>query len=270
MIISKGILKKKLFKLELFSIFLYFVIYITIIIIFKPEKNYIVEKYNVPIFNLVYTANQDSKIVENKDLLYDYFPMECFNNDLKSYMKERHNADISKNSIVYCMNNNMDEKRLLSIWFKNGIKYPVYYFDSWNNLTLGTFYLYDTSHANIYLYVKYMGTNSKKMDFMKNVDFHGKLPFVKNIIRKFTDENIQYNKLSFIRFIFQPATYIYFFILLFLLQFKKSNRKDLLLYIPLIWIYISILIGPCVIMRYIYPFVICIPFLFFINFIKEK
>ena len=93
---------------------------------------------------------------------------------------------------------------------------------------------------------------------------------MKKIINKFTQENIQYEKLSFLRFIFQPATYILSILLLFLYKIKNSSKDKLLIYIPLLCNLGAIIIGPCIIVRYIYPFMVSLPYLIIKNFIDNK
>ena len=268
-ILLKKFVKKKIFKLQVLSLLIYYVIYFTIVLIFTPEKNYKMEKYNVPMYNLVYTATKHSSVYDDKTL-YGYFPRKCFYDDLNVYVANGHNADMSKESVIYCLNNSLDEKKLLSIWTNNLFKYPVEYIDSWSNLTLGSYYLLDTSHTNIYIPKRYMYTSFYRVEFMKDVNTDSKFKSMKKIINKFTQENIQYEKLSFLRFIFQPATYILSILLLFLYKIKNSSKDKLLIYIPLLCNLGAIIIGPCIIVRYIYPFMVSLPYLIIKNFIDNK
>lgn len=268
-IILKAIIKKQVFKLQIISFVIYYLIYVSIILIFKPEENYRMEKYSVPMYNLMYTASKHSSVYDDKTL-YGYFPRKCFYDDLNEYTRQGHNADWSKESAVYCFNNSFDDKKILSIWGKNFFKFPVDYVDSWGNLTLGSYYLLDTSHTYIYLTKRYMATGFFRVEFMKDVNNKSQFYTLKKIIKKFSNGNIQYEELCFLRFIFQPAAYILLFILLFLYKLKNSKKEKILVYLPLLCLLVAILIGPCIITRYIYPFMVTIPYLIIKNFIDNE
>ena len=88
-----------------------------------------------------------------------------------------------------------------------------------------------------------------------------KFPWLKNKLELVATKNIQYSNNIF-RFIFCPATYILSFFLMIVYILKNNLKEELIPLYFLIILYLSILIGPVVVVRYVYPFMIIVPLLF--------
>ncbi len=268
LLVSMFLLKKKklMFKLCTISIFIYYVVYIAVVVILVPEKNYKMEKYNVQSQNLIYIVLKHPELdVQEDEKLFDFVPRSCFSKDI-SLNYNVHNSDNAKETLVYCFNNDFDDINLIKVWGKYLIKYPLDYFDSWSNVTIGSWYLLDKSHAEIYSYDHlkgYLATGFKDTYGLESINHESKIPWLKKIIEALFKERLIYKKYNIFRFVFQPASYILTFLFLTIFSLKKKNVNNLILLSPLFAVFISVLIGPCILIRYIYPFMVCLPFLIF-------
>lgn len=261
-VMLKDIKKKQILNLSLITLGFYYAITLFIVFIFHPEKGYRFEGYSIPAQNLIYSVIKHPEIDVNKDeLLFDFIPRKCFPKDLsKIYNKNR--TDIIKDDFIYCLNNDFDDYKLLKQWVYYGKKYPLDYIDSWSNLTIGSWYLFDESHANTYD-VKYLQGYLPSgflaiNDFMKQ-EPKSKNQWLKNKLELVATENIQYADNSLLRFLFVPATYILSFFLMVVYIIQNKVQNQLLPLIILITLFSSILFGPVIIVRYIYPFMITVP-----------
>lgn len=241
-----------------YSLILYFIIYSLIIIIFKPTKQFEMEKNSLQFQNLDYIS------IKHPTVLNDTY----FKNNKCLYSKKtiynKNNVDNLKIRNNYCNSGNVNEKEIITNWISYGMKYPIDYFDSWSNLYIGSWYLLDTSHAykiysndatgylQTYLYAPTL-----------KIEQENKLPILKNIYNDIGSGDFQYKKYKFLRFIFEPASYILLFFLLITYLLQNKRKKEIIpLIIPLL-LYLSIVTGPCILVRYMYPYMVLVPIIFF-------
>ncbi len=245
---------------------LYFSVNLVFFLVLHPYRNYRFERYSHPTQNLIYTVIRHPKEdVKNNDLLFDFIPRNCFSNDLRlNFNKNR--ADEVKDTFIYCLNNDFDDIKLLGIWLKYGMKYPVDYIDSSSNLTIGSWYLFDESHTNTYgdsEHLKgYLASNYLAVDGLNMRKPESKFPWLYDKLELVATDNIQYGNNIIIRFLFAPATYVLSFLLLFIYAMKYKMKRVIIPMFLLLALYSSILIGPVIIVRYIYPFMVIVPILF--------
>ena len=258
----------------LISIMVFYIILDGLILIFKPSRGNKLERYPVELQNLNYVLINHPEVQKDKELLFDILPKKSLKYDVEFYYDKR-NADIVKTIYEKSVGNEFDSKVLIKNWIHYGIKYPVDYIDSWSNLTIGSWYLFDESHANIYYGDNqgYLLTDYKIIDGISNKRPDSKFKFGFDLLEKVATENVQY-KYQIIRFIFEPATYIISFFLMFIYLISKHKKRELLPLILFVALYINILFGPVIILRYIYPFIIFVPVLFtriiYLNNIKRE
>ena len=261
---SKKDTKRLFTKICCCSLFIYFFLYLGLVIIFKPVKGNYNEKYSIQMQNMSYVA-----IKHFEDIQHFYpFNNECVRNNYKEYY-EKNNVDQTKILFLSCFNNTIDNsmesfnnKKFINNWIKYGIKYPTDYFDSGGNLYIGSWYLNDTSHSySIYDFKSYLTT----IIFWGklNIEYNSKIPWLKDKYELVAQGDFQYKKYPFFRYIFEPASYILSFFLMIIFLLKSDRKKDIIPLTPLIIIYFSILTGPCIIVRYIYPYMVIVPLLFF-------
>ena len=266
-LLLKKDIKKTFIKISSISIFCYYFLNLLLVLVLRPEREYKFEKYSVQTQNLIYIVIKHPELdVDTNDKLFDFIDRSCFNKNLNKKFN-KNNADYAKFGFLNCLNNNFNEHQFISIWVRYGTKYPLDYIDSWSNLTIGSWYLLDESHANVYTKEKkgYLITNFNPILLKKP---KSKFKWLYDKLELIATNNIQYKNINPLRFIFEPATYIFSFILLFILSLKK--KEELCNYLFLIALYISILNGPVIIVRYIYPFMISVPIFFIRKFsLKE-
>ena len=221
---------------------------------------------------LIYTAIKHPKtLINDKGYLYDYIPLKCFDNDLPYYY-DKNRADLTRDSLLFCENFTIDDSRYMKIWIKYGLKYPVDYIDAWGNLTIGSWYLLDESHANTYPGYNqgYLLSDYKIIPGISDERPKSKFPALYNLLEEIATENVQYEKISIFRFIFEPATYVLSFFLLIVYIIKNKYREYLIPLSLLLGIYLFLLVAPVILVRYVYPFMVCVPIIFFRLLVKKR
>jgi hypothetical protein len=268
LIISIFLLSKnewvKLAKMMLISIIIFYIIFDTALLIIKPAKVSKIERYSVQVQTLNYTLIKHPNIDNKSDeKILGLIPRYC-----TSYYKVfekygRHNSDIVKTIYDNCVGNNLDSKLLLKKWIYYGFKYPVEYIDSWSNLTLGSWFLLDESHTAMYFGENqgYLLTDYKIVEGVSEERPKSKFKLGYDILEKIATDCVQY-KIPIFMFLFKPSTYIISFFLMFIYLITKKKKKEILPLILFVALYINILFGPLIIVRYIYPFMIFVPILF--------
>lgn len=258
--------RKNLSFMCICTLILYFSVNLGFFLTLHPDKTYRFEQYSHQTQNLIYMViKHPEEDVKNNELLFDFISRNCFTNDLKlNFNKNR--ADDVKDTFIYCLNNDFDDFKLLKIWFYYGLKYPIDYIDSSSNLTIGSWYLFDESHSNTYgdtphlkgyLPSDYLSVDGIDIDKPKS-----KFPWLYNKLELVATDNIQYDSNILFRLLFAPATYILSFILMFIYSLKYKLKEVIIPLFLLLALYSSILIGPVIIVRYIYPFMVIVPFIF--------
>ena len=253
---------KKLILFSFISIVLALSINFTLEKALNVEKRSRFEGYNIQNQNLIYTVIKHPSLdVDNSEKLYDIIPRNCFSEVLSDdYNFNR--ADYTKEKLIKCDIKNFDYNKYMFIWIKYGIKYPIDYIDSFSNLTIGSWFLLDESHANTYRGGSqgYLLTDYKIIKGVSDDMPDSKFPWLFKKLEKVATHNEQYNRVGIWRFIYVPSTYILsFFLILIYMKKRKYMITPLIL---LISFYITTLSAPVVLVRYIYPFMITIPILF--------
>lgn len=143
-------------------------------------------------------------------------------------------------------------------------KYPGDYVNAALAVNAGWFSLTDKSHATINQYdfregLGYIQTNWSREIERTNLARTSKWPWLLEKLETFATENA-YMKIPVVRFLVAPGIYLwsYLFIAMWLLLHKKY--RDLL---PFTWIlgyFGTLILGPTVQMRYLYPLMIALPF----------
>lgn len=158
-------------------------------------------------------------------------------------------------------NNKFDFYKLtFSLFFK----YPLLAIDSFLDTTRGYWYIHDTSFSSIsnaeypnnkgYLEITQYIIGQDKY----KVNSNSFLPSLYNLsISLFCNNN--YLKIPILYLIFQPAFYFYFYVLCILYILYKKKYIYLLPGIFIFMYFITCFLGPCAIVRYIYPAIVCMP-----------
>ena len=255
----KNKLKNNILSLCSISLIGYYVITLTLTFTLKPSGIPRFEQYSVLSQNLIYVViNHPKEDVSDDELLFDLVPRNCFSKKIE-YNKNR--ADVVKDTFSYCLKNNFNDFKLYKAWIYYGLKYPLDYIDSWGNLTIGSWYLLDESHTSSYNgnMSGYLMTNFRPIKKIMVKPPSSKFKWLKDKLELVAHDNIQYQSYNILRFIFEPATYVLSYMLVIVYLISKNLKNELIPLIPLLGLYLSILVGPVIIVRYIYPFMITIP-----------
>lgn len=136
------------------------------------------------------------------------------------------------------------------------IKYPRVSIDAYLYLTEGLWYLGDYSNAEIYG----SGLDGRQgyllTDYKAGYDIvHiSKMPELERHMENAFSAN-DYQHWPLLSLIFAPAVYVWFFIILFVV----IRGKDKMIFIFHVFLLASIFLGPCCVIRYVYPFVVIVP-----------
>jgi hypothetical protein len=143
-------------------------------------------------------------------------------------------------------------------------KYPGDYVNAALAVNAGWFSLTDESHATINQYdfkegLGYTQTNWSREIERTNLSRDSKWPWLLEKMENFASENT-YMKIPVVRFLVAPGIYLwcYLFMAIWLLLYKKFS--DL---VPLTWVlgyFGTLILGPTVQMRYLYPLMVALPF----------
>lgn len=219
-------------------------------------------------FGRIYKLADEIGDDESKQLIENFYRMEnaqyqpALSDTMKSQLM---NVDSSEGMIEY----------FKTAWklFK---KYPVISIESFIYLTQGYWDVNDTSHADIYDF--YGVTTEYRFGYIMTTVFEGygittdsKLPAVEAFYEETFTEN-SYQNLPIVPLIFAPASYVWFLLFCTIAVIKKKDWNVLILY-SFLWGYmLTLFLGPCVLIRYVYLLVVSLPVLIYtlLNTISKK
>lgn len=223
--------------------------------VLNASEGEIQEAFSVPsqqfgrIYDVISLSGTDQTTLDIINLYYDM--------DKSVYMP--HIADPMKGTLDI-------ERHTVISYIKDSLKllckYPIISVDSFLYLTEGGWNISDTSHACIYgsgLEGRqgYLLTDVKdNYGIIHKSKFHSLEFFMEHII-----SNNEYQNWPIISLIFSPALYSWILFVCTFVFVKMKNRYFLFL-ISFLWLlFLTILAGPCVLIRYYYPLVISSPVL---------
>lgn len=215
------------------------------------------EMLSVPYQQLsyVYNAKQDELSPNDIYEIEDLIP------NVKNY--NIHNADAVKGDGQAWGH----KRRFVFLYLKMFVKYPSAYVSAFLYNTMGYWYLFDTSNARIYGYglenrLGYLLTDTKPgYDIVHNSYF----PMIENLYENLFSMN-EYQKFPLLFILCSMALYFW---LLVLCGFYAINMKTKQAVIPITFLLsflITILVGPCTLIRYFFPVISCLPPLFMVTF----
>lgn len=170
-----------------------------------------------------------------------------------------HLADPVKNRAVI----HDDPVGLIKIWIRLGLRFPTIYVDAFLDNSLGMWYLADTSHAEIYGIgtesgFGYLSTDNRTMPAGCEIVERSFLPGLRAFIERLVSDNA-YQKLPFVRLLFAPALYWWMLWLYLVAAMYHRKRREALPAVFLIVYYMTLLLSPTVIVRYLYPLMVTVP-----------
>lgn len=152
---------------------------------------------------------------------------------------------------------------LIRTWIRLGLDYPAIYIDAFLDNSLGMWYLWDVSHAQVYgIGTKsgfgYLSTDNRTMPAGCEIVERSYLPGLRAFMERIVSDNV-YQKLPFVRLLFSPALYwwLLWFYLVAALYYQRGREA-----LPAVFLtayYLTLLLSPTVIVRYLYPLIVTVP-----------
>lgn len=170
-----------------------------------------------------------------------------------------HLADPVKNRAVI----HDDPVGLIKTWIRLGLQFPTIYVDAFLDNSLGMWYLWDTSHAEIYGIgtesgFGYLSTDNRTMPAGCEIVERSFLPGLRGFMEQIVSDNA-YQKLPLVRLLFAPALYWWLLWLYPAAAIYHRKKRETLPAVFLIAYYSTLLLSPTVIVRYLYPFMVTVP-----------
>lgn len=155
---------------------------------------------------------------------------------------------------------------MLKDWFTLGKMYPNDYIDAFLALTSGYWFLDDVSHAEVLGYGETTNLgllytfNASKSERFEGVESCSLFPGLLKVYKKIVNGN-EYYDWPVLNLLFKPAVYCWSLIVIMTaFAYKKEKRKWILCLYPLFYL-CTLLLGPVVNFRYVYPIVAVVPVL---------
>ena len=163
----------------------------------------------------------------------------------------------SYNEKILVLNGKEDVIGFLKLSAKLFFKYPIISLDSYLYLTQGAWNIGDVSNAIVYG----KGLDNRQGYLLTDVKegygitHSSKMPWLENILERAFSDN-EYQNWPLISVLFAPALYVWIFLFVVFGLIKKKSVKYTLPVSFMLFLLLTILAGPCIVIRYVYPFVV--------------
>ena len=218
------------------------------------------EMLSVPIQQIARTyvyhkdeLDEESKALINEFILYD--GADDYNPSISDPVKSKTNTWVAVNK----------KKEFVKTYLKLFKIFPGDYINAFLALNAGFIDVGDESHAHIneskgQKGLGYVQTKWSETLYERGFFEDSKLPALKRTYGTFANDNA-YLKIPVIKYLFMPGIFLWICVALTIYSIK---RKNICAVAPLSLIagyYATMFFGPCVQLRYVYPVMICVPFL---------
>lgn len=156
-----------------------------------------------------------------------------------------------------------DPAGLIKTWIKLGINHPQIYIDAFLDNSIGYWFIEDRTHAQIYGIgtesgFGYLSTDNRTMPAGCEITEHSYLPGLRVFMERIVSDN-GYQNVPMIRLIFAPAFYWWMLCMYMAVVIYRRKYGLLLPVVFLVIYYMTLLLSPTVLIRYMYPFVVTVP-----------
>lgn len=156
-----------------------------------------------------------------------------------------------------------DPVGLVKTWLKLGTEHPQIYIDAFLDNSIGYWFIEDRTHAQIYGIgtesgFGYLSTDNRAMPAGCEIIEHSYLPGLRRLMERIVSDNA-YQNIPVIRMIFAPAFY-WWMLCMYMAVTVYRRKYKLLLPVAFLFIYyMTLLLSPTVLIRYMYPYVVTVP-----------
>ena len=246
-------LKKRFVKIMLTSIVSYLLISGSLVYLCQAEKGSVNEALSVPYQQVanVYTNHKDDLEPEIVDEIENILPqVGSYNPYISDPVKKTSKAPEHMQEFVklYC--------KLL-------IKYPTRYISAFLLNTQGYWYIDDISNSQIYgsgLETRqgYLLTDTKSGMGVEHISYLAQLEQIYELL---ISANL-YQKIPVIASLFNFAIYLWMILYAMFYSFAKGIKNSFLPLVLVSGLIITVFMGPCALIRYAFPYIICIPVIY--------
>lgn len=218
------------------------------------EKGPKVEAFSVIIQQLARVYNMEKLTKEESSMiskLYKNDSLKHYNPQISDPVKSEFDSNVLFSDIT----------RYIKLYFRLGFKYPITYIDSVLMSNYGYFYFFDKLPINgtkTYIWTTCM---SNDKDFSCTDDCND------NFIYHLYDQLLEkatYQKVPILNIFMNIGFNVFMmFFTISLLIYRKKYQLCLSFYL-LLSLFVTNLLGPVALMRYVYPIFVCLPFMLFI------
>lgn len=259
----------RLAAITFLSICLFFAAEHTLVYLTDAEPGESAEALSIPLQQLAraYKSNGEQMNEEDLELLTAYLPKKGL---------ENYRPYISDGVKMYFNNDLFRENPtdFIRIYLRLALKYPGSYLIAPLYQTMGDWFLTDISHSIVYQdwwrdRTGYLITDVTPVfagDFVKKENL---LPAVRNVYEAIATDCVHQRFLP-VKILFAPALYCFLTLFAGLAFLKQKRYRQLIPWAAVIIYFLTVAAGPCVLIRYIYPFMALIPFLAFQVLREEK
>ena len=224
-----------------------------------------IEMYSVPIVQMVRVIKyqNDNLTDTEREILSKYIPDTCWGEYVPSIADGPKFTIAMYNSGVW----ENDKMTLIKDYLKIGKSYWNDYLDAWIGLTIGYWFIDDRSHAEMLGFGDDTGHgllftfNASFNDlYPDGIESHSYLPGVYRMYSHIVNGNAYYDW-PVVSQLMKPAFYFWIFMLVIFACIFKRNKKSILILAYPVMYFMTMLLGPCVNFRYMYPFIVIMPVL---------
>ena len=214
------------------------------------------EILTVPIQQLARVAQWGEAKEEDLEILYRYLPAEA----LKRYTpKVSDGVKISFDNQAFCE----DRGSFWKLWLKWGLENPFAYLNAWFMTSYGYWYpdtMIDVYRGNTVFTYTYEDSSYFGYEVEEPGSRESKIPWLSELYRKMSLEVFQ-QKVPVVSMVFSPG--FLFWVWTFVLCFWwYGGRMDKLMpYLPVVFCFLTVLLGPTYLVRYVVYLWAALPFL---------
>lgn len=250
----------KLAAATFLSVCLFFVAEHALCYVTAAEPGESAEALSIPLQQLArtYKSSKEQMNREDLELLSAYLPekgMENYRPYISDGVKMYFNNDLYK----------ANPTGFWRIYMRLFFKYPGSYLIAPAYLTMGDWFLTDTSHTLVYKdwwrdRTGYMITDAVPVFADRFVKKENLLPAVRNIYEAIATDCVHQRFLP-VKILFAPALYCFLTLFAGIAFIKQRRCEQLVPWAAAVIYLLTVAAGPCVLVRYIYPFMALMPFL---------
>lgn len=223
---------------------------------FSFRKGPIAEMFSVPMQQLarVYTEKKPELAKEDTDVLYDLIPESIL---------EKYTPKLADSVKVNFLGDNFKKEpwRYISVWLKLGLKYPDIYMNAFLENTYG--YWYPDTIVDGYRGIDITERKYEDSSYFQYVteppgERHSMIPWLERFYERVSLEIYQ-QKVPVVAMLFSIGFWhwVYLFLAFYLMLYGR--KKQIMVLLPTAFLYLTVLLGPIVLVRYVIYIFFCVP-----------